>query len=200
MNTFLKPKVLSCLHIWQQNTRKSLYAQQYILSTNPSLFDLILIQEPWIDSQGNIRGNHHWCILCPSNKHLDGQPSTRSIILVNTNISTDSYTALDIPNNDITAIQLKGEFGHCTLFNVYNDCTNNCSTDALKLYLDTNPNKVLPHPLDHMFWCGNFNRHHPLWEEDKNCRLFNNNNLINPLLDLINEHEMVLALPPGIST
>ena len=146
------------LCIWQQNTRKSLFAQHYILSTNPSLYNL-----------GNARGNHHWCIVYPSNKHLDGQPNTRSIMLINTNISTDAYTMLDIPNSDITAIQLKGEFGHCTIFNIYNDCTNNDTTDALKLYLDTNLLIALPHPLDHMFWFGDFNRHCPLWEEDKNC-------------------------------
>lgn len=114
-------------------------------------------------------------------------------------ISPPTHT-LDIPNSNITTIQLKGDFEHCTLFNVYNNCTNNHTTDAHKLYLDANLNEVLPHPSNHMFWCSNFIRHHPLWEEDKNCLLFNNDNLINPLLDLINEHEMVLVLPQGIPT
>ena len=107
---------------------------------------------------------------------------------------------LDILKSDITAIQLNRDFRYCSIFNIYNYCTNNNTTNALELYLNTNLTTVLPHPSDHMFWFSDFNRHHPLWEEDKNHWLFNNNNLITPLLDLINEYEMVLTLPPGIPT
>ena len=51
-----------------------------------------------------------------------------------------------------------------------------------------------------MLWFGNFNRHHPLWEEDKNRRLFSPPHLIDPLIDTIQEFDMILALPPGIPT
>ena len=90
------PSVPSKLRIWQQNTRKSQTTQHYILNTDPSLFDLILIQEPWLDSLGNARGNHHWHIVYPPTRYTDGHKTIRAINLVNTNLSTDAYSALQI--------------------------------------------------------------------------------------------------------
>ena len=72
------------------------------------------------------------------------------------------YTVLDIPSSDITAIHLKGDFGHCTIFNIYNDCSNNNTIDTLQKYLESNKCVALPLLSDHMLWCGNFNHHHPL--------------------------------------
>ena len=121
MNTHCNTIALTKLHIWQQNTRKSQTVQHYILNTDPSLYDLILLQEPWIDSYGNARGNHHWCIVYPSNRHTDEHSTIRLAILINANISTDVYATLSIPHSDITAIQLKGELSYCSIFNVYNE-------------------------------------------------------------------------------
>ena len=200
MNMHCNTIVPTKLRIWQQNARKSQTAQHYILNTDPLLYDLILLQEPWIDSYGNTRGNHHWRIVYPSNRHTDGHGTIRSVILINTNISTDAYATLSIPHSDITAIQLKGELGHCSIFNIYKDCTNNSTTNALHTYLNNNLASILPLPTDHMLWFGNFNRHHPLWEEDKNHRLFSPPHLIDPLIDTIQEFNMILALPLGIPT
>ena len=194
------PAVPSCLHIWQLNTRKSQMAQHHILNTDPSLFNLILIQEPWINTFGNARGNHCWWIIYPSNQHVTNHPTIRSIMLVNANIFTNSYTTLNIPSNDIMAIHLKGTFRFCSVFNIYNDCTNNNTTDMLKTYLDANVDTVLPSPRDHIFWFGNFNCHHPQWEEDRNHHLFNSDELIDPLPDLITDHNVMLTLPLGIPT
>ena len=139
-----------------------------MLNPDLLLFNLILIQEPWLDSYGNARGNHHWCIVYPSNRYANRHNILRSIILINANISTDTYTQLKIHHSDITAICLKGVFGHCTIFNIYNNCTNNSTTDALHTYLRSNMATALPTPTDHMLWLRDFNRHHPLWEEDRN--------------------------------
>ena len=194
------PVVLSRLQIWQQNTRKSQTAQHYILNTNPASFNIILIQKPWIDSFGNTRGNPHWHIVYPSNCYVDNHDTIHSIILVNTNISTDSYASLHIPHSDITAIHLKGDFRHCSIFNIYNNCTNNSSITALHNYLNTSLDTTLSTPTDHMLWLGNFNRHHPMWEENRNYRLFSPSHLIDPLIDFIVNHNMTLALPLGIPT
>ena len=162
MRAIYKPKVPSRLRIWQQNTRKSLTAQHYILNTDPSLFNLILIQEPWLNALGNTRGNHHWRIIYPSNRYTDGHNTLRSIILVNTSIPTDSYTVLNIPHSDISALRLRGNFGACSIFNIYNDCNDNSTIDAFRTYLESNPTKALPCSTDHMLWISDFNRHHPL--------------------------------------
>ena len=200
MRAIYNLKALSHLHIWQQNARKSLTAQHYILNTNPSLFNLILIQEPWLDTLGNTRGNHHWQIIYPSNRYTDGHNTLRSIILINTRIPTNLYTVLNIPHSNISALHLRGDFGACSIFNIYNNSNDNSTIDALRTYLESNPTEALLRSTDHMLWIGDFNRHHPLWEEDRNRRLFNGESSISLLLDLLNAHNMLLSLPPGIPT
>ena len=121
-------------------------------------------------------------------------------MLINTNISTSMYMTLDIPSRDIMAIHLKGDFVHCSIFNIYNDCMNNNTTMALHNYLSTHSSEALPLPTDHMLWLGNFNRHHPLWEPNDKRHLYNSADMVNPLLDLVMEHNMTLTLPSDIPT
>jgi hypothetical protein len=51
-------------------------------------------------------------------------------------------------------------------------------------------------------WAGDFNRHHPLWDELRNQHLFTTENLAyaQPLLDLLARHRMAMALPRDIPT
>jgi len=51
-----------------------------------------------------------------------------------------------------------------------------------------------------MLWLGDFNRHHPLWELDRNCHLNSTKENIQPLLDLIQNHNMEQILPPDTPT
>ena len=114
------------LKIWQQNARKSLQNTDYILNqANPKDFDLLLIQEPWFDRLGKLQGTPNWCVIYPPGIYYEHHKPICSTILVNTNISTEAYTTLNIPSSDITAIHLRGDFSCCTIFNIYNDCTNN---------------------------------------------------------------------------
>jgi ribonuclease HI len=191
------PKSPSQLRIWQQNTHKSKLAQLYILnSASPADWDVIAIQEPWLDLFKNARGSAYWRILYPTNHLSDGASRTRSILLINTNITTDSYTQLDIPSADITAVKFVGAHGNLMLYNIYNDCNHNDSLTVLNHSLLDNP----PTPADHMLWLGDFNRHHPLWESENNRHLNSSENELQPLLDLIRDHNMDLSLPPGLPT
>jgi hypothetical protein len=90
--------------------------------------------------------------------------------------------------------------GSLTIINVYNEITNNDTTNWLDLFLTTNPRLVRPSDSDLMIWLGDFNRHHPMWEEDANSHLFEAENVISPLLGLLYRHDMLLALPKGIPT
>ena len=53
-----------------------------------------------------------------------------------------------------------------------------------------------------MVWAGDFNRHHPLWDELRNSHLFTGPalNAAQMLLDLISIHEMKMALPRDLPT
>ena len=191
------PKAPNRLRIWQQNSHKSKLAQQYILNTAPPEdWDVIAIQEPWLDQFKNARGSSYWRILYPTTHLLDNAPRTRSILMINTNIATDSYIQLDVPNADITAVRFNGVHGNISLFNIYNDCTHNETLSALHLYLLANP----PFPLDSMLWLGDFNRHHPLWESADNHHLNSSEEDLQTMLDLIRDHDMSMALPSGIPT
>jgi len=87
--------------------------------------------------------------------------------MINTNISTDAYTQLDVPSSDITAACFIGPYSNLTLFNIYNNCNHNDSLLDIAGYLSSNP----PTPSDNMLWLGDFNRHHPLWESPVNRHL-----------------------------
>jgi ribonuclease HI len=196
-----QPKSPDKLRIWQQNARKSKVAHEYILNTaNPADWDVIAIQEPWIDALGNARGTRYWRVLYPSNHLRDGNSRPRSILLVNTNIATDSYISLNILNSDITAIRFQGDHGFLSIFNIYNDCTHNDNLTALSSYLSTSINIAKPGANDHMIWLGDFNRHHPLWEDHANQHLFSPDGFVQPLLNLLRDYDMELALPPNIPT
>ena len=53
-----------------------------------------------------------------------------------------------------------------------------------------------------MLWCGDFNWHHPLWDEDRNKHLFavGAAAAVQPLLSLIEDYDMVMLLLKGILT
>ena len=139
MNNPHPPRAPAKLCILQQNVHHSYTNQQYILQhTDPSRFDIILLQEPWFDKLGKSRANSHWRMVYPSNYYLPHDP-IHSIILINTNISTDTYCSLDIPHSDISVIRLSGDFGSCSIFNIYNDCTNNNTIHTLKTFLHVEP-------------------------------------------------------------
>jgi endonuclease/exonuclease/phosphatase family metal-dependent hydrolase len=196
-----QPKAPEQLRTWQQNTHKSQTAQDYVINTaRPEDWDIIALQEPWMDSLGKSRASQYWCIIYPGNFYEEGRSRIRSVLLINTNIYTDSYIAIPIMHSDITGIHFKGVNGSLSVINIYNEITNNDTMSYLDSFLDANICMVRPTEADHMIWLGDFNRHHPMWEDDTNSHLFEPENYITPLLDLLYKHDMFLALPKGIPT
>ncbi|KAF8218530.1 hypothetical protein L208DRAFT_1004554, partial [Tricholoma matsutake] len=187
--------------IWQQNLCKSQITQQCVLNTaQPKNWDILGLQEPFLDSLGNTKASLYWRVLYPSNHHKDNSDCSCSVLLINTNINTNSYTPLDIHCNNITAVHFSGEFGSISIFNIYNDCTYNNVLLLLHSFLTTSFPLARPTPHDQMLWISNFNRHHSLWELETNRRLNSTRQTIDPLLDLLHDFDMVLTLPLGIPT
>ncbi|KAJ7042936.1 hypothetical protein C8F04DRAFT_945023, partial [Mycena alexandri] len=113
------------LRLWQQNLNKSLDSQlDFLHSLKPSVYDIALIQEPHIDFRGVSRSNRAFVSVYPPT-HAENQRATRSLILVNSNIPSSSWTVIPIPYPDVTAIELVGNFGTVRIINVYNDCNHN---------------------------------------------------------------------------
>ncbi|KAJ7143837.1 hypothetical protein C8R44DRAFT_577501, partial [Mycena epipterygia] len=116
------------LRVWQQNLNKSLSAQQDMLgSLKPSKYDIALLQEPHFDFKHQSRTNLRFTSIYPT-PHSTYPDRSRSLILMNTHLSSSSWSQIPLESSDMTAVELTGEFGMLRIINVYNDCDHN---DAL---------------------------------------------------------------------
>jgi hypothetical protein len=138
--------------------------------------------------------------MYPANFYVKSQPCICSILLINTNLSTDCYITLPILYSDIAAVHFRGDNSHLLLFNIYNEITNNDTLTCLDQFTDLNAPLIHPSLSDCILWLGDFNCHHPMWEEESNKWLFEPEGFISPLINLLYKNDMLLALPKGIPT
>ncbi|KAJ3969167.1 hypothetical protein EV361DRAFT_804349, partial [Lentinula raphanica] len=85
--------------------------------------DIFAIQEPYIDSKGRTRALPHLRVVYPT-RHIEDfgdpvRPRSRSVMMIHTRISTGSWTQIEVPSPDITAIQITTPGGTLRIFNVY---------------------------------------------------------------------------------
>jgi hypothetical protein len=116
---------------------------------------------------------------------------------------------LPLDSPDLTGVQLWGNVGTIRIINAYIDCNDSTALRTIYEWLVSTENLTrqpegipLPKlPLSHII-LGDFNRHHPLWEDESNAHLFTAQvlRLTQPLLDTVNCFELSLALPKNILT
>ncbi|KAF8875637.1 hypothetical protein BD779DRAFT_1443159, partial [Infundibulicybe gibba] len=106
------------LKIWQQNINKSLVGQHDLLNSAGKTYDIVAIQEPHIDFLGNTRANPHWDPVRPTGWR-DRPKETRSVMLINKKINTNSWCPITIDSQDVTGIQMHGNFGTIRIINIY---------------------------------------------------------------------------------
>ncbi|KAF9521639.1 Endonuclease/exonuclease/phosphatase, partial [Crepidotus variabilis] len=94
----------------------------------------------------------------------------RSAILVNTRLGTCAWKQVDIDSPDITAICIETARGTILIYNIYNDYKNDNSLEALAEHVRKRCETREGHE-EKMIWAGDFNRHHPMWEEERNNHL-----------------------------
>jgi len=191
------------LRILQINLNKSSGAHLDILNNAFSgQWDIVLLQEPHITQFGNSRTPSFYHLVSPTSRATLNTP-LRSVIWMSSRMKTSTWKTVSIPGtNDITAVQVTGVYGRITIFNIYNDCTHNNTLTTLTDYMTTNRAAIYNNDNNFVLWCGDFNRHHPSWDNDDDKRLFtpaairNADILINHLADW----NMTMALPKGIPT
>lgn len=202
-NTTIRP----FLKIWQQNSRKSLQAQLETLHDVPPDTDIICLQEPYLYGSGLTAATPGWRVIYPhKHRHTTGQGRTRAVILMNQKLTTNTWEQITIDSTDITAVRIKHEDQAIELYNVYIDGTHSNAIEAMQQHFASREQRAEEQgntdELKGFIWLGDFNRHHPLWEPDDNERLFTRQEMekTEPLLQLLAEHDMELALPKGITT
>ena len=162
----------------------------------------MLLQEPHITKFNTIRTPMRFRQVYPADRWKDGAV-VRSAIWVNTEINTKSWKIIKIPGtNDITAIQMQGPYGNLAIFNVYNSCTHSLTESILRRHLRDNANDLWQGQDQHMLWCGDFNRHHPLWDRDEDTHLFTADAIrkADHFIELLSDHDMEMVLPKGVPT
>ena len=128
------------------------------------------------------------------------------VMLVNVNLSTNAWHQVDIDDsNDIVAIQIEGLFGTASIINIYNNQKHSRTPIRADIAITDIQSKIdaLPQPHDHyLIWAGDFNQHHPRWDEERNCQLFTVRALDEAqlLIDILDEHHLDMALPKDVPT
>jgi hypothetical protein len=113
-------------------------------------YDILTIQEPYLDSYGNTKATKDWRVIYLSS-HLTDKAAMRSVTLINTAIDTNKWAQLSVPNsNDLTAIQFHNNYGQLTLFNIYNYFHNSNTIKVMDKYINTNTQRVCARETNHV--------------------------------------------------
>ncbi|KAJ7747558.1 hypothetical protein B0H16DRAFT_1242952, partial [Mycena metata] len=115
------------MKVWQQNLDRGMENHQQLLQKmGRDAYQFAMLQEPYIDFNNLTRANSHWRVVYPS-PHVSGKgkPKPRAVTLVNTAISTDTWTQLQVPSLDMVAVEVKGSAGRIRMVNIYNDGDHN---------------------------------------------------------------------------
>ena len=110
----------SKITIWQQNVNKSQTGQHDIISSGKLAYvgiDIVALQEPAINFLGKTIATRDWVPLYPST-HKKALGETRSIMLINAAIPTESWEQVDFPSGDVTVLRVLGNGGKMTIFNI----------------------------------------------------------------------------------
>lgn len=194
------------LVIWQQNVNKLPLCQHTLLSNNILVkhdVSIVTLQEPSINAFNNTIASKDWITVYPST-HCANPGKTRTLTLIRSAIKTDTWKQLNFPSGDVTIISLKGDWGKLTVFNIYVEGNSNNTISQLKQYHRSRPDAVERSVtgVAHNIWVGDFNHHHPHWDDRNDERLFTSEALdvANYLIDAISALGLEMALPGGIPT
>lgn len=126
-----------------------------------------------------------------------------SAIWVNKNINMKTWKTINIPGmNNVSAIQLHGDWGRLSIFNIYNDCEHSETEEHLVEFVNGRREDFTDNDTDYMIWAGDFNRHHPLWDLNSDTHLFTAKamDMAEQLYDQLNLFDFSMALPKDTPT
>jgi len=193
------------ISIWQQNVNKSPTCQHDLLSGNLLTdmdISIVALQEPPVNFLNLTVASRNWTPVYPST-HLTSPDKTRSLTLISAALSSESWEQVMYPLGDVTIVSMKANSGKIFIVNIYNDGNSNETISQLtEFHRDNNAINSTEVSRPHVLWVGNFNRHHPLWDDPNDTRLFTGEALDNAefLIEAVVGAGLELALPGGIPT
>jgi hypothetical protein len=158
----------STLKIYQCNGHHD-HVVHHSLLNSPEMeqYDALMIQEPYsifINNSHYISTTQQWRLITPSMPLTNAARPPRSVIFINKQLPSSLYSIIPTNSLDITAISfsLPTLANPFTFINVYNPPPLFTSIAPLQTLLATCP-ELTP---DATFTIlGDFNLHHPLWNE-----------------------------------
>ena len=197
---------LNYTKIWQQNVNKSRTSQHNLISNNfliSNKVSILALQEPSIDKDGYTLASRDWVTVYPT-PHRKPNKATRAVTLIQASFNPDNWKQLDFPSGDVVVIQTQGDWGKLTLINIYNDCDNDNTIHLLSEFHSRNQAELYQADVGtaHVLWVGDYNRHHPYWDDPRDDRLFTNEatDAAKKLIEAVADAGLDLALPSGIPT
>jgi len=192
--------------IWQQNVNKSPAGQHDIISNDILTMEginIIVLQEPHVNHVNLTIASKDWIAIYPM-PHGTAPEKTRAITLIRSSISTDNWSQIDFPSNDVTVVQIRGTHGKITIVNTYNGSKGNeIINKPTQFHSAHHETAEADENTDsHTIWLSDFNRHHPYWDDHNDTRLFTNKEMeaAEKLLEAVADAGLKLALPSGIPT
>ncbi len=161
------------LKLYQLNVNKSLIAQSCLIHQIRQDDDIIMIQEPYISKQGKSRATQGWLTVYPTGHDLEPS-ATRTVTLINRSISTNAWSSIPLETQDAVAVVLRAPAESIIIVNIYSDGSSMVTWDIIDSMLrkytsERRDGRGLPY----RFICaGDYNAHHPLWDEPRNSHLF----------------------------
>ena len=137
----------------------------------------------------------HWSLLLPSpaGSRAPGA-AIRSAIYVHNKFRSDSYTQISLPSLDVCGVIFSLPQISFSLLSVYNPPNSDSSLVFLRTALRDPALLSVPCML-----AGDFNLHHPLWSGPHVPQRTRRSDAA-PLLQVLAEHSLFLALPEGAPT
>ena len=118
-------------------------------------------------------------------------------------LPSDTWEQVPFPSGDVTVTKIKGNNGKLFIFNIYIDSKSDNTIKTLTTFHngDNLGNGGSANSL-HVLWVGDFNRHHPYWDNPSDTRLFTSKALNNAkiLIKAVADAGLELALSSGLPT
>ena len=78
-------------------------------------YDILALQEPYLDRLGNTRASHKWWVIYPT-MSAGGHHPCRVVLLINSSISTSICQPIPVPSHDVVAVHIAFPNNPLTLF------------------------------------------------------------------------------------